>query len=144
MTPSLRLWRYHARTEPRPSMAVDVAVGRNEGQGSVIGAQVGTLQGGGGGESHVVVNIAQQLDNPPETMQEYLKSLWKNQLMGQRDQYLYRAQRETEEAVQAAALRQYQRRITRWLIGLTLILGVLALIMVIWIVQWVDRFGWLW
>lgn len=93
--------------------------------------------GGAGGDSHVVIHIAQQLDNPPETMAEYLKSLWKNQLMGQRDQYLYREQREAEE-------RHYRRWLQRWLIGLTAVVSVLLIIMVVWIVQWTERFGWLW
>ena len=69
----------------------------------------------------MVVNIAQQLDNPPDTMREYLKSLWKNQLTYQRDQYVYRQQREADERRREQTLRRYQRCVTRWLIGLCLL-----------------------
>ena len=133
-------WPWHFSTTP---LGVEVDVDHNA--GSVVGATVGTIQGGHGGDHHVVVvNIAQQLDNPPDTMREYLKSLWKNQLTYQRDQYVYRQQRHADERRREQTLRRYQRCVTRWLIGLTVVVSLLVTIMVIWIVQWTARFGWLW
>lgn len=111
-------------TGPQTRIEASVNVGATD--GGATGISVGSM--GGGGSATVNVNLERLIEEPPQTLREYVKSLWLLTLADQLD----RRTRQDETDAHRRALAAAQRAHHRWLVVLTVLVALdTALILIL-------------
>jgi hypothetical protein len=126
-----------AASEKRVSIDASVSIG-DASSTTATGVSVGSM--GQGGAATVNVNLERLIEEPPQTLREYIKSLW---LLTLADQ-IERRERQAEVDTRQRESETHRRKVVRWLIILTVLSVFYGATTLIWVWQWISRFGWFW
>ncbi len=136
-------WPWRWLSETRDTGGGDYAEGNVDKRAGAFAGAGGSGTGGaggGGGSATVTVNLERRVEEPPQTLRDYIKSLW---LLTLADQ-LERRERQAEVDAHQAEAERHRQRVMIWLWLLSGATLANMALNALWIWQWWQRFGWFW